>query len=88
MANKIVLIPEELQEEYILIKCDEFDKKRRGFREGERLFRISEWMSGNGCGVRQALFRKPNSSPTCNDICVWEDYVKPVSGQVDLFDII
>lgn len=76
-------IPPEEQEEYILLETKHYYKDN-GWQAGERLKRISKWLSGNGCGVRQAYFISVNSKSKYNDGTVWEDHVKPVLGQVEI----
>lgn len=83
--DKIGLPPED-QEEYILLKTEPYFHYY-GWQAGKRLKRISIWLSGNGCGVRQAYFLPVNSNSKFNDGTVWEDHVKPVLGQIDLFEI-
>ncbi|MNW41806.1 hypothetical protein D3C74_189580 [compost metagenome] len=82
--GRVIYVPPEKQEEYILIKDQPKGHAWSGWESGTRLRRVSEWMSGNGCGVRQALFslaEKPR-----DEHIVWEDHVKPVNGQMDLFE--
>jgi hypothetical protein len=79
-GHKIGLPPEQ-HDEYILLKTKPYDYYY-GWKEGDRLKRISVWLSGNGCGVRQAYF-EPIDKPGY-DGTVWEDHVKPVLGQLEL----
>lgn len=74
-------LPPEKQEEYILLKTKPYDSYY-GWEEGITLKRISIWLSGNGCGVRQAYF-EPIDRPG-HDGTAWEDHVKPVNGQLEL----
>lgn len=79
-------ITEEEQEEYILLDRNPphtsgTDYKRlHGWETGTKLTRVSKWLSGNGCGVKQAYFIKDNEYPQI----VWEDDVKPFIGQIEL----
>lgn len=75
-------IPPEKQEEYILLKTRPYDKYY-GWQEGMRLKRISIWLSGNGCGVRQAYFEPIDELG--REGTAWEDHVKPLTGQLELF---
>ncbi|MEJ8546614.1 hypothetical protein [Brevibacillus borstelensis] len=78
--HKIGLPPEE-QEEYILLKTDPY-LGYYGWKAGDRLKRISIWLSGNGCGVRQAYFERIDRPGL--DGTAWEDHVKPLLGQIEL----
>lgn len=90
MERKNALDPEE-QEEYILLEndCTNYYSKY-GWTAGIRLIRKSKWLSGNGCGVRQAYFVPVNTTGTLlNELysysnTVWEDHVKPLHGQLEL----
>lgn len=74
-------LPPEKQEEYILLKNKPYENYY-GWTEGTRLKRISIWLSGNGCGVRQAYFEQVDKPGW--DGTVWEDHVKPVLGQIEM----
>ncbi|MFY0545478.1 hypothetical protein [Brevibacillus sp. H7] len=74
-------LPSEQQEEYILLKTEPY-KSYYGWKEGDRLKRISIWLSGNGCGVRQAYFESTDQPG--RDGIAWEDHVKPVLGQMEI----
>ncbi|MFC0274450.1 hypothetical protein ACFFIX_24255 [Metabacillus herbersteinensis] len=47
-----------------------------------KLRRLSKWLSGNVCGVKQAYFMTTEFK-TYPQI-VWQDHVKPVKGQLEL----
>ncbi|MGG3278819.1 hypothetical protein [Paenibacillus solani] len=83
--SKIMLPPNE-QEDYILTVDQLKGYARSGWDAGTKIRRVSKWLSGNGCGVRQALFVRADNPR--GDYAVWEDHVKPVLGQMDLFDIL
>lgn len=74
-------LPPEKQEEYILLQTNPY-QSYYGWKEGDRLTRVSIWLSGNGCGVRQAFFKKVEGS--YYEGTAWEDHVKPVNGQLEL----
>lgn len=78
--DKIGLPPEE-QEEYILLQTKPYEHYY-GWKAGDKLIRISKWLSGNGCGVRQAYFAKEGK--LWRDGTAWEDHVKPVLGQLEI----
>jgi hypothetical protein len=78
--NKIMLPPEE-QEDYFVTVDQIKGYARSGWIAGTRIRRVSTWLSGNGCGVRQALFILADEPR--GDYIVWEDHVKPVFGQME-----
>ncbi|WP_121615242.1 hypothetical protein [Virgibacillus halodenitrificans] len=50
-------LPIDEQEEYELLPFEGTNYlKMQGWEEGTRLIRVSKWLSGNGCGVKQAYF--------------------------------
>ncbi|WHY76251.1 hypothetical protein QNH20_19290 [Neobacillus sp. WH10] len=76
-------IPPEEQKEYILLEntCTNY-KVTRGWEPGTMLKRVSKWLSGNGCGVKQAYFIAvgSNKSPQI----AWQDHVEEITGQLKL----
>lgn len=73
-------LPVEKQDQYRLmdnIKGTDY-KAKNGWEPGIKLTRVSEWLPGNGCGVRQAYFI-PTGVNTYPRIA-WEDYVFPLVG--------
>lgn len=52
--DKIGIPPEE-QEEYILLQTKPYEYYY-SWKARDKLRRISKWLFGNGCGVRQAYF--------------------------------
>lgn len=74
-------LPLEQREEFILLRTEPYFKYY-GWQHGTKLIRISKWLSGNGCGVRQAYF-EPVDKPG-HDGIAWEDHVKPVLGQTEI----
>lgn len=73
-------LPPDKQEEYILLQTKPYERYY-GWKEGDKLRRISIWLSGKGCGVRQAYF-EPMDKPG-HDGTAWEDHVKPINGQME-----
>ncbi|MYL45027.1 hypothetical protein GLV94_05180 [Virgibacillus halodenitrificans] len=77
-------LPIEEQEEYELLPFEGTNYlKMQGWEEGTRLIRVSKWLSGNGCGVKQAYFVRvddPHNWPRT----AWQDHVKPLVGQLEL----
>ncbi|WP_309273330.1 hypothetical protein [Paenibacillus sp.] len=86
MDRKKIMLPPEEQEEYIITVDQRKGYAQSGWVTGTKVRRVSKWLSGNGCGVRQALFVL--SDKPWGDYDVWEDHVRPVLGQMDLFDLI
>jgi hypothetical protein len=84
MADRKISLPPDQQDEYHLLETKDYKhyKNSYGWEAGQKLIRKSIWLSGNGCGVRQALFA-PVDRPYYEHIA-WEDHVKPVLGQVEL----
>lgn len=78
-------LPPEKQEEYFLLETKHYGSYY-GWEGGSKMRRISIWLSGNGCGVRQAYF-EPIDSPG-REGTAWEDHVKPINGQMDIFDLV
>lgn len=77
-------IPVEEQDEYVLLHDTGRTnyKTTKGWEPGTTLRRVSKWLSGNGCGVRQAYFVPIGSSNYPR--IAWEDHVKPTLGQIEL----
>lgn len=78
-------LPVEKQEEFILLQTNPYEKYY-GWKAGDKLKRTSIWLSGNGCGVKQAYFEPIDSQG--REGTAWEDHVKQVHGQMDLFDLV
>lgn len=78
--RKIMLQPRE-QEEYIVTVDQQKGYARSGWVTDTKVRRVSKWLSGKGCGVRQALFVLADEPR--GDYIVWEDHVKPAFGQME-----
>ncbi|MGO4890317.1 hypothetical protein ACJ2A9_21425 [Anaerobacillus sp. MEB173] len=73
-------LPEEEQDVYVLMETPEYKhyKLNYGWLPGTKLKRISRWLSGNGCGVKQAYFVPVDDSTY--EHTAWEDHVLPLVG--------
>lgn len=78
-------LPPEEREEYVLLEETGGTnyKAMYDWEPGTKLIRISKWLSGNGCGVKQAYFIAKDKG--YSDEIAWQDHVKPVIGQIELF---
>lgn len=50
-------LPPEKQEEYVLLQTKPYENYY-GWKEGDKLRRISIWLSANGCGIRQGILNR------------------------------
>lgn len=81
--RKGISIPPEEQEEYILLENTVKNyPKTNGWDFGITIKRVSIWLSGNGCGVKQAYFVPVDFK--CRPQIAWQDHVEPVKGQLKL----
>lgn len=77
-------LPVDQQEIYELLPFEGTNYlKLKGWEEGTKLIRLSKWLSGNGCGVKQAYFVLVDNSHSCPRTA-WEDHVKPLFGQIEM----
>jgi hypothetical protein len=70
-------LPPDKQDEYILLQTNPYIY-HYGWKAGDKLKRVSKWLSGNGCGVKQAYF-VPVDKLWYLDLrykrTVWQDHV-------------
>jgi len=82
MRKEQMISPDEYVE-YTLIdlSCKKYDRLY-GWQLGVKIIRISKWLSGNGCGAKQAYFI-PASDLNKSPQIAWDDHVKEVTGQLE-----
>lgn len=83
MLRKEDTLPIEQQEEYELLTDNPYEFYY-GHKAGMKIRRVSAWLSGNGCGVRQAYFVPYEEPASSYAFIAWEDHVKPLLGQLEI----
>jgi hypothetical protein len=83
------LSPEDQQHYILLDNTSPHYEKNYGWKPGIILKRISIWYGSNGLGrdLKQAYFVSTDSNNIYGHIA-WNDHVKELAGQTDIFEFI